>query len=463
MSNSELLDDLNDDFGSDVESEVEVDNVCDSFGGLERFLMEYKPILLDEINPENIGNVSQIFEHRELFENLMQETADSSSALLLSKTQPLVQQDIDSLHAFLRGVYEETFPELQSIVTSAETYARVIKILEHSQGVPDTEQLQEVVSREQMLVLSMAIQTGYKNPRSQSSDQSFALARSIEVLLELCNLQQRIKNFVASLISQTAPNLCALVGSETAAALIDTAGGIQTLSETPSCNIASMGKSRFVGHKSAVDQSGVRQKGFVFHCPLVSEQPVAVRKQALKMTCAKVSLCARVDTSKSSQDGSLGSEWRKDILHKLQNIQEPPKLSNVKALPIPEDKPKKKRAGRRFRKYKEQFQLSHARQLQNRMEFGKQESSVVDIFGEEVGMGMASTLRAPNSAPTKRTAKLRATMQRRLAAVNQDTHNFFATGYDQSNVLKAPSDESTNNTKTQDKNTKRRQTQASGT
>ena len=38
---------------------------------------------------------------------------------------------------------------------------------------------------------------------------------------------------------------------------------------------------------------------------------------------------------------------------------------------------------------KERFQMSELRQAQNKMEFGKQEESVIDSFGEEVGLGMS--------------------------------------------------------------------------
>ncbi|CEP61589.1 U4/U6-U5 snRNP complex subunit PRP31 LALA0_S03e06260g [Lachancea lanzarotensis] len=439
MSNAELLEDLDDDFGTGSESEVEVRNDGDAFSTLQHFATEYRPPRLLEGSEGSFCNISWLFDRRDIILQLIKDRPDSSSALLLSKMQPLVQDEIDFLHTYLKGLYEETFPELQSIVTSGEQYARVVQLLQQSKGSPDISDFQNVVDREQILILSMALQTDYKYNKSPSGDLMHMLTITIEIILALCDLKQEMKAFVTSLISQVAPNLSELVGPETAAALIAAAGGIRELSIIPSCNIPSMGKSKFASHVQAVDQSGVRQKGFVYYCPLVLEQPILVRNQALKMTCAKVSLAARVDLSKSSPNANLGLEFRKDILHKLQNIQEPPNISNVKALPIPEDKPKKKRAGRRFRKYKEQFQLSHARQLQNRMEFGKQESTVVDVYGEEIGMGMAGSSRASKSVPTKRSAKVRAPMQRRLAAAANETHNFFSENQEHADVLKAPS------------------------
>ncbi|SCV04624.1 LANO_0G11342g1_1 [Lachancea nothofagi CBS 11611] len=446
MDENDFLNELDEDFASGVESEVEVEGTSDPLVDLERFLSDYKPFLLSRGNPSNIFDVSQVHAKKTLLATIMQRRQDGASALLLSKLQPLIQQEVGILHTLLQQLYEQKFPEMQSIVTSGESYAKLIRLLEQGDDGPlDTDKLQGAVSREQVLVLSMAMQTGFKKDVSLSFEDSQLLNQCVDVLLELSELQQEIKSFVTSLVSQIAPNMCALVGSDTSAALIAAAGGIQELSEIPSCNLASMGMSKVLSHGSNTDQSGVRQQGFVYYCAFIQEQPISVRKQALKMTCAKVSLCARVDFSKSSLDGLLGNKWRQEVISKLQSIQEPPNISNTKALPIPEDKPKKKRAGRRFRKYKQQFQLSHARQLQNRMEFGREESSVTDAFGEEIGMGMAHALRTPTSTSGQNlgTAKLRAPMQQRLATATEDTHEFFSANNDRSSLLKRPIEEPT--------------------
>ncbi|SCU82290.1 LADA_0C04280g1_1 [Lachancea dasiensis] len=444
MTNEDLLNELDNDFGSDFESDAGGDDVpikqtIDSEEPenllliLERFILNYKPVIYSHELPNNAADIAPTYWQKSTLLRLMEKGQDERAALLLSKLQPIIQQEISAVHMLLRKLYEPKFPELQSIVTSGEDYARVIQHLEHESGQLNIEKLQEIVSREQMLVLSMAIQVGYDKDAAVSSQISNLLPDSIDLLLQLCSIHQGIKKFVTSLISNIAPNLCELLGHEIAATLIAFTGGLQELSEIPSCNLASIGKPAYLSHASVTDQSGVRQRGAVYHCKLVQDHPVSVRKQALKMTCAKAALCARVDYAQSSPRGELGSQWRTEIAVKLQNIQEPPSVANIKALPIPEDKPKKKRAGRRFRKYKQQFQLSNARQLQNRMEFGKQESTFRDVFGEEIGMGMVNTLGGQISAGGYTKAiptKLRAPMKERLAAASKDTESFFFTNSD---------------------------------
>ena len=45
--------------------------------------------------------------------------------------------------------------------------------------------------------------------------------------------------------------------------------------------------------------------------------------------------------------GSLGERYHRDIAARIEKLQEPPPAKMKKALPAPDDKPKKRRGGRR--------------------------------------------------------------------------------------------------------------------
>ncbi len=62
---------------------------------------------------------------------------------------------------------------------------------------------------------------------------------------------------------------------------------------------------------------------------------------------AKSTLAARVDSCHESQDGTVGDNLRAEIEQKLDKLQEPPPVKQVKALPAPIDAARKKRGGRR--------------------------------------------------------------------------------------------------------------------
>lgn len=62
---------------------------------------------------------------------------------------------------------------------------------------------------------------------------------------------------------------------------------------------------------------------------------------------SKCTLAARVDSFHESVDGKIGDQLRAEIEQKLDKLQEPPPVKQVKALPAPIEVPKKKRGGRR--------------------------------------------------------------------------------------------------------------------
>ena len=47
-------------------------------------------------------------------------------------------------------------------------------------------------------------------------------------------------------------------------------------------------------------------------------------------------------------DGSLGEKIKDEMLKRFVKIQEPPPAKKVKPLPIPDEKPRKKRGGKRY-------------------------------------------------------------------------------------------------------------------
>lgn len=69
-------------------------------------------------------------------------------------------------------------------------------------------------------------------------------------------------------------------------------------------------------------------------------------------------------------DGSLGEKIREDMQKRFSKIQEPPPAKKVKPLPVPDEKPRKKRGGKRFRNLKEKLALTDIRKYKNRMNFG---------------------------------------------------------------------------------------------
>ena len=70
---------------------------------------------------------------------------------------------------------------------------------------------------------------------------------------------------------------------------------------------------------------------------------------------------------------------RRDLEDKLEKLQEPAKAKTKKALPIPEEKKRSKRGGRRVRKMKERYAVTDLQSQQNKMSFSLNDGEIQTI------------------------------------------------------------------------------------
>lgn len=421
----------------------------------------YKPFAISSADFSSIApsTISKFYQLRSTILKLISCEADAidSEELLssLNDLTPLIRNDIDTVHKCMVILYSHRFQELSSLVTSAVQYAKVVQVLERANLAGKLEEenysyisnkLEEdaQLTKEQTLVLMMSLRTSFKSEDTNLTEDKLELLFEMSnIIIELDSLATKVSKFVSSKVHLIAPNVCALLGAEITALLLSHTGGITALSCIPTCNLASIGKRRHLSHElhNSMSTGGsiLEQAGYIGRCELVQYQPVEYRKQMLRMLCAKVTLAARVDAGQhqlpqtgttTSDDALLGKKWREEIETKITKLRAAPLLTTTKPLPVPEDKKRKKRAGRRYRKYKEQFQLSYLRQLQNRVEFGKPETTVMDSFGEEIGLGMAgASLRrltgGSSSRPVNNSAKMTKKMRRRLQEDEQQGEQEF--------------------------------------
>lgn len=213
--------------------------------------------------------------------------------------------------------------------------------------------------------------------------------RACKMTLSLDRAKHVLTTYVQSRMNLFAPNLTALIGSLTAAQLLNFAGGLTGLAKTPACNLPPLGSKNNKAQTGFATNVGVRHQGFLYHSPIISGIPADLKKQAMRIVAAKLVLAARVDRTHSSSDGSTGEELKQACLERLDKLTEPPPNKGPRALPAPDDKPSRKRGGRRARKAKEQTAMTELRKAQNRMAFGKEEKEVGYGTGEGTkGLGM---------------------------------------------------------------------------
>ncbi|KAI0873502.1 hypothetical protein GGS24DRAFT_387379 [Hypoxylon argillaceum] len=327
---------------------------------------------------------------------------DNPEYKILTESNTLSTQidgEIMKVHKFIRDHYSARFPELETLIQNPIEYAKVVAILgngpmdsdsiraiQDSANNPLGQSLKSVLDGPSLMVVTVEATTSKGHEITQ--EELDRILRACHMMIKMDKAKKTLTDYVQSRMSIFAPNLTAVVGSLTAAQLINTAGGLTNLSRVPACNIAAWGTNKSRSAAFATNTS-IRQQGFLYFSPIIRGIPNDVKKKAMKAVAAKLVLAARADTSHATPDGSYGEELRAQCLERLDKITEPPPNKGQRALPAPDDKPSRKRGGRRARKAKEATAMTEIRKAQNRMAFGKEEKEAGYGTGDStVGLGM---------------------------------------------------------------------------
>ena len=318
---------------------------------------------------------------------------------LLTQSNSLSTQidgEIVLVHKFIRDHYSAKFPELENLVTNPIDYAKTVAILGNEpltnvKSLAETKDnlvgatLRSVLDGPTLMIVHLEGTTTKGVDMSEKEIQ--VTLRACQMIFELEKAKKTLIEYVQSRMTAFAPNLTALAGSLLAAQLLNQAGGVTGLARTPACNIASYGTKNTRSAAGFATNVGIRQQGFLYHSPILQGVPEDQKRQAMRIVSSKIVLAVRSDLQHVSMDGSAGDTLREEIFTRLEKLAEPPENRGIRALPAPDDKPSRKRGGRRARKAKETNAMTDLRKAQNRMAFGKEEKEV-GFGGETKGLGM---------------------------------------------------------------------------
>ena len=325
---------------------------------------------------------------------------DNPEYHLLTQSNTLstsIDTEIMLVHKFIRDHYSTRFPELETLITNPLDYAKSVAII----GNGPMDNIRQLSSSSENLVgvslssvldgpslMVVTVEATTTRGRELTELELARILRACEMTLSLDRAKRKLGDYVQSRMNRFAPNLTALIGSLTAAQLLNFAGGLTGLAKMPACNIAPLG-SKKQSQTGFATNVGVRQQGFLYHSPIIRGIPNDLKRQAMRIVSAKVVLAARVDKVHNSPDGSFGEDNKAACLKRLEKLTEPPPNKGPRALPAPDERLARKRGGRRARKAKEATAMTDLRKAQNRMAFGKEEKEVGYGTGEGTkGMGM---------------------------------------------------------------------------
>lgn len=330
----------------------------------------------------NIGNIEDNPEYKLLTES--------------NTLSTLIDGEIILVHKFIRDHYSVCFPELETLIQNPLDYAKAVAIIgngpmEDIKAISESadnlvgQSLKQVLDSPSLMVVTLEATNTAGTPLADS--ELATVRRACQMVLKLDNAKRTLTDYVQSRMSMFAPNLTALIGSSTAAQLINYTGGITGLAKTPSCNIAPLGNKKSARGVGLATNVGVRNQGILYQNDIIKQIPQDLKVQAMRILSAKIVLVARTDSIHSSPSGEYGLQMAEEVERRVNKLSEAPPNSGTRALPAPDDKPSRKRGGRRVRKMKEATAMTDLRKAQNRMAFGKEEAEVG--FGDSSkGLGM---------------------------------------------------------------------------
>jgi U4/U6 small nuclear ribonucleoprotein PRP31 len=326
-----------------------------------------------------------------------------------------LDQEIQLVNKFIKDRYKPKFPELESLIRNPLDYANTVRIIGNEMNIVKLD-FSTVVSSAEAMVVKTAATTTKGQPLSEVD--LAIITKACDMAIDLDQAKRKVQDFVQSRISLFAPNVTALIGSQTAAKIVGVAGGLKQLTAKTADTLPSIGSKRTHGTGFAVSYVEGSQ-GFLYHSDFIQRIPHDERRVAQRRMSAKIILCARVDLNRSSPDGSYGQKIRKELDENLRKHMTPPQLRAARALRAPLDAPSKKRGGKRVRKAKERNATTELQKLQNRMKFGEAEEEVG--YGDETeGLGMLTQTGSVKAliADNRTKAKLGKAMQARLNSLS---------------------------------------------
>ncbi|TGZ75084.1 hypothetical protein CRM22_000585 [Opisthorchis felineus] len=329
-----------------------------------------------------------------------------------------IDNEINIIHKYVRDLYSNRFPELESLVPLCLDYLKVVLVLgnEILERSKQTDLLASFLTPATIMVVSVTASTTQGAPLDEN--QLSRIMEACTMAIELQEMRSAMLTYVESRMSFIAPNTSILVGASTAAKLMGHAGGLTALTKMPSCNILVLGaqKRLLSGFSNA---SVLPHTGYIFNAEVVQKLPPDLRYKAARLLANKVALAARVDLFHEASDGHIGEKLMLEVERKFDKWQEPPPVKTIKALPAPIDPPAKKRGGRRYRKMKERLGMTELRRSANRIQFGEiSDDAYQSDLGFSLGSlgqrGIAGRLRAPQ-ADSKTKARVSKALQQKLS------------------------------------------------
>lgn len=331
-----------------------------------------------------------------------------------------IDNEINIIHKYIRDKYSKRFPELESLVPNALDYIRTVCELGNNvENAKNNEVLQSFLTTATIMIVSVSASTTHGAKISES--ELNLINEACDISIKLDQIKTKIFDYVESRMTFIAPNLSIIVGASTAAKLMGIAGGLTNLSKMPACNVLLLGQQKKTLSGFSTSQM-LPHTGYIYFADVVQKVPSDLRRKVARIVAGKCTLAARIDSFHESRDGALGSDLRGEVDMRIEKLQEPPPVKQIKPLAAPLEQARKKRGGRRARKMKERLGITELRKQANRMTFGEIEQDAyqedLNFSSGQIGKDGSGRVRAAQ-VDSKTKARISQKLQKTIQKQNQ--------------------------------------------
>jgi U4/U6 small nuclear ribonucleoprotein PRP31 len=296
-----------------------------------------------------------------------------------------IDEEMLTVYKYVASIYAKKFPELESLVPTRLDYLRTVTAIGNEMDLTMVDLSSTLPNA---MVISVSMTGSTTSGRALSEADLGQCLQGCDEATKLDEAREAILSFVETRMTSVAPNLCALLDTSIAAQLMGLAGGLVSMSKIPACNLQVIGQVKNQAAGSGFGAAaGMPHTGIVYYSTVVQQAPPYLRRKALKVVAGKLALAARIDMHQNNTTGDAGQKMRAEVDEKIAKWQEPQQARTKKALPAPDDRPSKKRGGKRARKYKEKFGMTETRKEANKRSFADFSGEYGDdAMGSDVGM-----------------------------------------------------------------------------
>ena len=412
---------LSDDFLHDL------DDLSDSSADLPSVpAIELAPLQLHELDLALVSASSALYSA----------TVNPALTASLPTLTSQIDQETVVLHHKAKEVYNKRFPELETQSQNPIEYCRLANAIRNESDVSKVD-LTGIIANTK--IIAIAISLSSTSGRLLTDTELTELSRICAQVESLTEKKSTLLQYLEMVVTTTAPNLCALLGTEVASKVLSACGGLKDMLNTPASTVQVLGQQRGPMFGLSATGAGV-WNNYLSGSEIVRKAPESLRKKAIRMLAAKTVLAARVDYFKRSPAGDEGLKLKSNVLMRLEKATEGPPASAHRPLPVPEDRPRPHRGGQKVRAAKKKYQMTEIRKYANRVKMGVEAQEEFRDTGEGFGMlGVTGKLRIKAAAqPIGISAKKRRKMNAHNGGTESGLTSAFAFSQTQDLQLENP-------------------------